>query len=50
VWMKRAIRPTPKNPTRLGRGWPRLSQSAANAADAAVLVALMIELSRQANG
>ena len=27
-----------------------LSQSAANAADAAVLVALMIELSRQANG
>ena len=29
---------------------PRLSQSAASAADAAVRVALMIELSRQANG
>ena len=29
---------------------PRLSQSAADAASAAVLVALMIELSRQANG
>ena len=38
------------NPTRVGRRRPRLSQSAANAADAAVLVALMIELSRQANG
>src|SRR5918992_952459 len=38
------------NPTRVGRCRRRLSQSAANAADAAVLVALMIELSRQANG
>ncbi len=38
------------NPTRVGRGRPRLSQSAASAADAAVRVALMIELSRQANG
>ena len=37
-------------PTRVGRRRPRLSQSAASAADAAVLVALMIELSRQANG
>ena len=33
-----------------GAAGSRLSQSAANAADAAVLVALMIELSRQANG
>ena len=53
--MYRAIRPVPKNPTRAGRGPPRpsrlaQSQSAASAADAAVLVALMIELSRQANG
>src|ERR671917_236450 len=38
------------NPSRVGRGRPRLSQSAANAADAAVLVALMIEPSTQANG
>ena len=38
--------------TRPGSGGrrPRLSQSAASAADAAVRVALMIELSRQANG
>ena len=35
---------------RVGRGRLRLNQSAANAAEAAVLVALMIELSRQANG
>ncbi len=33
-----------------GRGRPRLSRSAASAAEAAVRVALMIELSRQANG
>src|SRR5918997_4921725 len=38
------------NPTRVGRCRARLSQCAANAADAAVLVALMIELSTQANG
>ena len=52
--MYRAIRPVPKNPMRTGRPPPpsrsRLSQSAASAADAAVRVALMIELSRQANG
>ena len=48
--MYRAIRPTPRNPTRLGRGRPRLSRSAASAAEAAVRVALTIELSRQANG
>ena len=39
-----------KNPMRAGRGRPRLSQSAAAAAEAAVLVALMIELSRHAIG
>ena len=48
--MYRAISPVPKNPARAGRGRLRLSQSAAAAADAAVLVALMTELSRQANG
>ncbi len=48
--MYRAIRPVPKNPTRRGRLRVRLSQSAASAAEAAVLVALMTELSRQANG
>lgn len=50
VWMYRAIRPVPQKPTRAGRGRSRLSQSAASAADAAVRVALMMELSRQANG
>lgn len=48
--MYRAIRPVPKNPTRVGRGRSRLSRSAAEAAEAAVLLALMIELSRHANG
>lgn len=48
--MYRAIRPAPKKPTRNGRGRSRVSRSAAAAADAAVRVALMIELSRQANG
>src|SRR3954466_6303241 len=42
--------PAPTNPARRGRGRPRLSRSAASTADAAVLVALMIELSRHANG
>ena len=46
----RAIRPTPTNPTRAGRDRERVSQSAAAAADAAVRVALMTELSRQAKG
>ena len=44
------MRPTPKNPMRLGRPRPRLSQSAAAAADAAVLEALMMELSMHAKG
>jgi hypothetical protein len=48
--MYRAIKPVPTNPIRRGRSRPRLSQSAPAAADAAVRVALMIELSRQANG
>ena len=38
------------NPIRVGRPRSRLSQSAASAADAAVRVALMIELSSTANG
>ena len=40
--MYRAMRPVPKNPIRCGRPCPRprLSQSAAAAADAAVLEAL----------
>ena len=38
------------NPAAAGRGRPRVSQSAATAAEAAVRVALMMELSRQANG
>ena len=39
------------NPTRRGsRARPSVSRRAASAADAAVRVALMIELSRQANG
>src|ERR687896_2373059 len=37
-------------PTRVERRRPRLSHSAADAASAAVLVALMIEPSRHANG
>src|SRR4051812_36814778 len=38
------------NPTRAGRGRSRVSQPAAAAAEAAVRVALMTELSRQATG
>jgi hypothetical protein len=50
VWMYRAISPVPKNPARTGRSRSWLSALAAAAASAAVRVALMIELSRQANG
>lgn len=42
--------PVPTNPTRVGRARPWLSLVAASAAEAAVREALMIELSRQANG
>ena len=42
--------PAPTNPTRVGRPRVRVSASAASAADAAVRVALMIELSSTANG
>jgi hypothetical protein len=48
--MYRAISPVPKNPARTGRSRSWLSALAAAAASAAVRVALMIELSRQANG
>jgi hypothetical protein len=42
--------PVPTKPTRVGRSVPVVSRSAASAADAAVRVALMIELSSTANG
>lgn len=48
-WMYRAMSPVPTNPIRRGRPCG-LSRSAARTAEAAVLDALMMELSRQANG
>ena len=42
--------PTPKKPTRRGRSRPRVSRSAASAAEAEVRLALMIDASRQAKG